>query len=110
MSPPRHRLPNRRSAVTHDIAVAGQHLTATIGFDPEGRPREVFLSAGKGGSGLSALLEDAAVMISVGLQHGVTAAALSHSIGRVPAAFDGPPTLAASAIGAALDLLCEYEV
>ena len=48
-------------------------------------------------------------MISIALQHGISAAALSHSIGRLPEALDGPSTLAASPIGAALDLIAQYE-
>jgi hypothetical protein len=47
------------------------------------------------------------VVISVALQHGVTARALAKSIGRTP---DGMGRItAASAIGAALDLVAQYE-
>jgi ribonucleoside-diphosphate reductase alpha chain len=107
MSPPRHRLPNRRPAETHDIDAAGQHLTATVGFDPTGRPAEVFLSGAKDGSGLAAILEDASVVISIALQHGIPARALAKSIGRTP---DGMGRItAASVIGGALDLIAGYE-
>jgi ribonucleoside-diphosphate reductase alpha chain len=107
MSPPRHRLPNRRAAVTHDLDAAGQPLTATVGFDPAGHPREVFLSGAKDGSGLAAILEDASVVISIALQHGIPACALAKSIGRAP---DGMGRVtAASPIGAALDLVAGYE-
>jgi hypothetical protein len=34
-------------------------LTATVGFDGDGRPAEVFLDGAKDGSGLAAVLEDA---------------------------------------------------
>ncbi len=112
-SPHRHRLPNRRPARTETLEVAGQAFTATVGFDPEdGRPRELFLTAGKEGSLINAMLADAAAVISVALQHGVTAQALAKSIGRLPeialtpAGLDqGPPAkVPASPIGAALDL------
>jgi hypothetical protein len=60
---------------------------------------------------------DAAVVISIALQHGIPAAALTKSIGRLPA---GPVTPAdleaprpgrvpASPIGAALDLVSVFE-
>ncbi len=116
--PHRHRLPNRRPSYTETLEVAGQVVTATIGFDPaDDQPRELFLTAGKEGSMLDALLADAAVVISVALQHGVSAQSLAKSIGRLPegpvtpADLDGgnPARIPASPIGAALDLLQSLE-
>ncbi len=118
MTPARSRLPNRRPAYTETLEVDGQAFEATVGCDPEdGSPRELFLTAGKEGSMLNALLADAAVVISVALQHGVPAAALAKSVGRLPASPVAPADLdlapgqkvPASPIGAALDLLCEFE-
>ncbi len=115
---PRQRLPNRRPSHTETLQVDGQVFTATVGFDPENdQPRELFLMAGKEGSLLNALLADAAVVISVALQHGVPGEALARSVGRLPA---GPVTPAeldhaperkvpASPIGAALDLVVCFE-
>ena len=55
---------------------------------------------------MAAILDDASVVISVALQHGVPASALAKSITR---ASDGMGRIAAaSAIGAALDLLVSY--
>jgi ribonucleoside-diphosphate reductase alpha chain len=117
-APYRRRLPNRRPSHTETLEVAGQAVTATIGFDPvDDQPRELFLTAGKEGSTLNALLSDAAVVISVALQHGISAQALAKSVGRLP---EGPVTPAdldegkparnpASPIGAALDLLRSFE-
>ena len=110
----RKRLPNRRPSHIETLEVAGQTFTACVGFDPEtGQPREIFLKAGKEGSLLNSLLDDAAVTISVSLQHGVPAKALAKSIGRLPSNGAGGPSnrkraslLPASPIGAALDLLC----
>ena len=114
----RKRLPNRRPAHTETLCVDGQASTATVGFGPEsGQPRELFLTAGKEGSMLNALLADAAVVVSIALQHGIPAATLAKSIGRIPA---GPVTPAdlegsqpgrvpASPIGAALDLLRSFD-
>ena len=114
----RQRLPNRRHSHSETLEVDGQSFTATVGFDPEsGQPRELFLTAGKEGSLLNALLADAAVVISIALQHGVTAAALAKSVGRLPAGQVAPVDLdyapgqkvPASPIGAALDLLRRFE-
>ncbi len=80
---PRQRLPNRRPSHTEILQVDGQVFTATVGFDECSQPRELFLMAGKEGSMLNALLADAAVVISIALQHGVTAAALAKSVGRL---------------------------
>ncbi len=114
----RKKLPNRRPSHTETLQVDGQVFTATVGFDPEsGQPREFFLTAGKEGSLLSAMLADAAVVISVALQSCVPAAALAKSVGRLPA---GPVTpvdlenfqpgrVPASPIGAALDLVVLFE-
>ena len=114
----RQRLPNRRPAHTETFLIDGQASTATVGFDPEsGQPRELFLMAGKEGSMLNSLLADAAVVISIALQHGIPAAALAKSIGRLPggpvtpADLEGPRPgrVPASPIGAALDLLRRFE-
>ena len=99
------------------LDVAGQAVVATVSFDGGGRPREIFLSGGKQGSMLDAMLADAAVVVSVALQYGVPAAALAKSVGRVPAGpvapsdLDQPQTekLPASPIGAALDLVSSLE-
>ena len=55
----RRRLPNRRPSHTETLQVDGQTFAATVGFDECGRPRELFLTAGKEGSLLNALLADA---------------------------------------------------
>jgi hypothetical protein len=97
----RHRLPNRRRSLTETIeTLDGQQITATISPDPlSGLPAEVFLSGAKEGTDMATILDDASVVISLALQHGITAHALLHSVspGR------------ASAIGAALELIASYE-
>ena len=117
LKPTRQHLPNRRPAHTETLEVDGQSFEATVGFDPkDGSPRELFLKAGKEGSLLNSLLDDAAVTISVALQHGVSAKALAKSVGRLPG--NGAASLSnrtpgsvlpASPIGAALDLVCSFE-
>jgi ribonucleoside-diphosphate reductase alpha chain len=115
MSTVRTRLPNRRPAVTEALSVSGLVFQASVGFCPKsGLPRELFLSGAKDGSMLAALLDDAAVVISLGLQHDLPAEALAKSVGRLPASPIAPADLdktpdhqvSASPIGAALDLLC----
>ncbi len=118
MTSARKRLPSRRPSLTETLEVAGQAFTATVGFDPEdGRPCELFLTAGKEGSLINAMLADAAVAISVALQHGISAQDLAKSIGRLPegpvapADLDRgkPARIPASPIGAALDLVTSLE-
>ena len=113
-APCRSRLPNRRRSITEEIELSGQVIVATIGFDPEDNsPRELFLRAGKEGSLLNALLDDAAVVISIALQCGVSAETLARSVGRLPASPVTPAELdhapgrkvPASPIAAALDLV-----
>lgn len=108
-APVRHRLPNRRPAVTEEIASGGMRLTATIGFDPAGSPAEIFLTGAKDGSELSTFLTDASIVISIALQCGIPAALLCKSISRLSEAVSRPPIALASPIGAALDLLACYE-
>ncbi len=119
MTDTRTRLPDRRQCHIETLEVAGQRFTACIGFDPEtGQSRELFLDGGKQGSQVDALLSDAATVISIALQYGVPPAALVKSVGRLPGLpvtpveLDHPATdhQPASAIGAALDLLCKYGV
>jgi hypothetical protein len=107
--PYRRRLPNRRMSETRDIIVDNTRVIATVGFDEAGMPKEVFLVGGKSGSAMDFLLADAAIALSIALQHGIPAKALAKSAARIPESFDGPPTKAASIIGAALDLIAEYE-
>jgi len=111
--PQRIGLPNRRETQTETLAI-GSEVHAAVGFAEDGAPKELFLSGGKEGSDISALLSDAAVIISVALQHGVPASALAHSISRLPAWPDAPSRVLCgsapvSVIGAALDLLVAYE-
>ena len=78
------------------------------------------MDGAKDGSGMAAILDDASVVISIALQHGISAAALAKSVARLPLAPLTPSDLAdpagpqhtgpASVIGAALDLLQGFEV
>jgi hypothetical protein len=108
-SPPyRLRLRNRRNAITETIIIGNMTLTASIGFDETGQPAEVFLSGAKDGSGMAAIIDDASVVISIALQHGIPAKVLAKSISRAPDPM-GRIT-AASVIGGALDLIAGYVI
>ena|SRR5271166_6403599 len=108
--PNRQRLPNRRPAITETIIIGNMTIAASVGFGETGTLQEIFLSGAKDGSSMAAILEDASVVISVALQHGIPAAALAKSIARIPESLDGAAVKPASPIGAALDLLVDYEV
>lgn len=115
----RTRLPDRRDSETRSIEVAGRVYSVGVGLDAKGRPRELFIRDGCPGSQIDTLLDDASVVISIALQHGIAAADLARSMGRLPVApvkpadLAGPtepgPRQAASVIGAALDVLTELE-
>ncbi|MBF0247009.1 MAG: hypothetical protein HQL36_02890 [Alphaproteobacteria bacterium] len=115
MQPDRRRLPNRRPSISETIEIGGQVYTATAGFDlDELSVKEVFLSGAKEGSTMDAILGDAAVVISVALQHGVPIEALAKSVARIRTAPLRPEdldtayqneTVPATAIGATLDFL-----
>ncbi len=80
---PRQRLPSRRPNETADLDFDGARYAVTVGFYPDGRPGEVFTGNAKVGSSVEAVLDDAAILISLLLQHGVEPAALARTVGRL---------------------------
>ena len=96
----RERLPDRRPSETMTFDHDGTSYALTIGFYLDGRPGEAFTGNAKVGSGVEAVLDDAAILISLLLQHGVAPAALARAVGRL-----GDGTAPASVIGAICDLL-----
>jgi hypothetical protein len=97
----RRRLPHRRGAVALDIEHAGHRYRMHVGYFPDGALGEVFLDAAKQNSGLDAFAADAAILVSLLLQHGATPAEIGHALRRAP---DGT---AASLVGAVVDRLAE---
>lgn len=83
---PRHILPDRRLTETRRIATEDGHtIYLSVGFDPgeTARPREVFYSAGfKSGSQLEFQIQDACVLISLLLQHGLKPGQIAKSLAR----------------------------
>jgi hypothetical protein len=90
----RRRLPHRRGAVALDIEHAGHRYRLHVGCFPNGTLGEVFLDAAKQNSTLDAFAADAAILVSLLLQHGVLPAEIGHALRRSP---NGAP---ASLIGA----------
>lgn len=82
-------LPNRRGARIVTFVHEGRSFRATFGEFPDGRLGEVFLDAGKPDSALQSQADDAGVLVSLLLQHGVAPAHVRHSIsGPIALAMD----------------------
>lgn len=107
----RHRLPDRRPSETVTVDRNGIRIAVSAGYCPKtGQLLEIFVAGGKEGSETRHVLEDAAVLVSIGLQHGIPLDVMRHSLSRVPAGpvlpgdlDKSPRTVAASLIGLALD-------
>ena len=96
----RHRLPNRRPSETRTLHVHDHAFAANVGFDPaDGRPREIFLAGAKDGTGMAAILDDASVVISVALQHGVAGGGVSKPLHPSLVAGGKPLDLAVEPVG-----------
>ena len=102
----RATLPQCRPNITRVVQWDGHEFSVTIGIDPAtGQPAEVFADTAKGGQ-MQATIADACVVISIALQHGVTAADLAKSLGRVPVLWgDEGATQPASPVGAVVEAI-----
>ena len=78
----RARLPDRRQNQTFRVAGEWGAFTITVGYDSAGQAREVFADGFK--NGIESLADDACVLISIALQHGISPAELRKSLGTVP--------------------------
>ncbi len=105
----REELPPRRLGENLSFLHRGLHFNATVGRrTPDGPISEVFLNVagdkgGKYGSDSDLAARDAAVAVSLALQHGITLVVLQRSMGRE---LDGS---ASSPIGHLLDILVTEE-
>ena len=95
----RRTLPQRRTAETFDLRFWNQSFTVTVGFYPDGTPGEVFIDGGKTGQDIQSTARDAAVLLSLALQHGVPPDIIRHAITR------GASEEPASILGAIVDAL-----
>ena len=80
----RKYLPTRRQVTTTTITWNEHLFDLTIGFYDEEllHPGEVFANSGKTPEAVQQLVQDACVLISVALQHGISPSALGKSIPR----------------------------
>ena len=80
MTAKRKRLPDWRASEVYQFEHRAVAYTATVSFFGDGRLAEIFIDCAKPGSGVAEHANDAAVLVSLLLQHGVEAAAIRHSI------------------------------
>jgi ribonucleoside-diphosphate reductase alpha chain len=69
--PQRERLPNRRDGYTQKARVGGQKIYVRTGDYPDGRLGEIFIDMHKEGATFRSLMNNFAIAVSLGLQHGV---------------------------------------
>ncbi|QIB32649.1 hypothetical protein [Ancylobacter pratisalsi] len=95
----REPLPVRRFSESRDFLAAGMSFTATLGFYDDGRVGEVFIDGPKAGSDAEVNASDAAVLLSILLQHDISPAVLRRGMARDE---EGRPL---GPIGAVVDML-----
>lgn len=76
----RQLLPLRRGNEIFVFQHNGRDFTATVSKFSDGRMAELFLDFAKPNSELAEFAADGAVLVSLLLQHGVSVAAIKHSI------------------------------
>ena len=99
----RSRLPNRRASETFEIEAQGLRFTCTVSRFSDGTLAEIFLQNHKAGSMAGINAQDAAVVCSLALQHGVPLDAIRRALMR-----DGNGR-ASGPLATALDTLAERE-
>lgn len=100
----RLELPNRRGGENLEFVVGNTRFTASVRrASKRARVTEIFVNGPKVDSDVDVTIRDAAVVISIALQYGISASELANSTGR------NPDASAASPIGAILDILAREE-
>ena len=66
----RRVLSQRRASETFDLRFWNQSFSVSVGFYPDGMIGEVFVDSRKNGGDVEAIARDAAVVLSLALQHG----------------------------------------
>ncbi|MGO9047993.1 MAG: hypothetical protein ACLQFW_14080 [Xanthobacteraceae bacterium] len=64
-----HRLPNRRASESFVFEVDGLRLRAAVSLDVAGRIQELFLNNHKAGNQADTSARDAAIVLTLALQH-----------------------------------------
>ena len=70
-TPRRERLPHTRRSLTHKFDIQGHEGYVNVGFYPDGRPGEMFITMAKEGSTIGGLMDVLGTSVSIGLQYGV---------------------------------------
>jgi hypothetical protein len=78
----RAALPNKRQGESFAIEHVGLRFRLQVNEYPDGRIGEVFLNWEKSDTAVDALGGDFAILISLLLQHGMTAAQIGHALRR----------------------------
>ena len=78
----RRPLPQRRASETFDLRFWGQNFTVTVGRYPDGTVGEAFIDGGKTGQDIQSTARDAALVLSLAMQHGVTIETIRHAVTR----------------------------
>lgn len=101
----RELLPQRRNSMTFELSHGGMNFdyAVTAGFYPDNRIGEIFIAGGKSGETIEAIARDAAVLMSIALQHGASLETLQHAITRNSQ--EEPFTI----MGAVIDELIKHE-
>jgi hypothetical protein len=76
----REYLPDRRGSVLFEFTHNSFSYTATVSKFSDGRLAEIFIDSKRPNSEIAAHASDAAVLCSLLLQHGISVAAIRHSI------------------------------
>ena len=97
----RRRLPERRASETFDFESEGLKFTATVSRFDDGALGEIFLSNHKAGSMAGINAQDAAVVCSIAIQHGVEVDVIRKALMR------DSQGRASGPLGCALDLIME---
>ncbi len=98
----RKHLPNRRPSEVVQFEHEGHRYLGSVSVDFFGCPVEVFLSTGKPGTGIETVSRDAAVAVSLALQHGTPLDTLRRAMTRLD---DGSP---AGPLGLLLDAVARH--
>lgn len=106
----RELLPERRFSLTFTVEFQGEKYNVTIGFYDDGRPGEVFINrlftktSAKVGTLLDGVCRDAAILISIALQHGCHSLVMQHAVTRDE---DGHPS---TIVGAIIDRITKSDL
>ena len=76
----RRILPQRHMSLTFDLVFKNQLVGITAGYFSTGEIGDIFLATGKGGSDLASLVSDAAITVSLALQHGLKIETIRHAV------------------------------